>query len=93
MNDIKEKYSIIVARYNENINWLLPYKDICYIYNKGKQDIPGHLFHIINLPNYGRESHTYLYHIIQNYDHLTEYNIFFPRKNTRSYDFKCRRLF
>jgi len=80
MNDIKDKYSIIVARYNENINWLLPYKDICYIYNKGKQDIPGHLFHIINLPNYGRESHTYLYHIIQNYDHLTEYNIFFQGK-------------
>ena len=80
MNVIKEKYSIIVARYNENINWLLPYKDICYIYNKGKQDIPGHLFHIINLPNYGRESHTYLYHIIQNYDHLTEYNIFFQGK-------------
>lgn len=80
MNNIKEKYSIIVARYNENINWLLPYKDICYIYNKGKQDIQGHLFNIINLPNYGRESHTYLYHIIQNYDHLTEYNIFFQGK-------------
>ena len=80
MNAIKKKYSIIVARYNENINWLLPYKDICYIYNKGKQDISGHLFHIINLPNYGRESHTYLYHIIQNYDHLTEYNIFFQGK-------------
>ena len=31
---------------------------------------------ILKLPNIGRESNTYLEHIIQNYDNLTEYNIF-----------------
>ena len=80
MDLIKKKYSIIVARYNENINWLLPYKDISYIYNKGTSNIEFNQFNIISLPNYGRESHTYLYHIIQNYENLTEYNIFFQGK-------------
>ena len=30
---------IVVARYNENINWLIPFKDITIIYNKGNNDI------------------------------------------------------
>ena len=76
MNDIK-KFSNNFARYNENINWLQKYKDITLIYNKGKDDISLNDYNYINLPNYGRESHTYLYHIINNYDNLKEYTIFF----------------
>ena len=78
MEQIKNKYSMIIARYNENIDWLIPFKDICTIYNKGSNIVDNNNnFNIINLNNYGRESHTYLYHIINNYDTLTEYNIFF----------------
>ena len=66
-------YSIVVARYNEDIAWLKPLMDHCVIYNKG----PAlGLKNEISLPNVGRESHTYLYHIIQNYDSLTDIVVF-----------------
>jgi len=80
MDIIKKKVQIVVARYNEDIKWLLPYKDIVIIYNKGEYNYLLNNFNIINLKNYGRESHTYLYHIINNYDNLTEKIIFFQGK-------------
>jgi len=72
-----EKYEteIVVARYNEDLSWLeqLP-KDIkITIYNKGKDDIK---YPYIKLPNIGRESHTYMYHIVENYNNLAEMTIF-----------------
>jgi len=80
MDDIKKKFQMVVARYNENLEWLLPFKDICIIYNKGNNDIILNKFNSISLPNYGRESHTYLYHIITNYDCLADKTIFFQGK-------------
>ena len=80
MDNIKKKVQIVVARYNEDIAWLLPYKDITVIYNKGEFNQLLNRFNIINLKNYGRESHTYLYHIINNYENLTEKIIFFQGK-------------
>ena len=69
------EYQIVVARYNENINYLSLFKDIMIVYNKGDTPIPS-IFNSINLPNVGRESHTYLYHIIQNYDTLANRTLF-----------------
>jgi hypothetical protein len=80
MENIKKKIQIVVARYNEDIKWLLPFKDIVVIYNKGNFDPLLNNFNIVNLKNYGRESHTYLYHIINNYDNLTDKVIFFQGK-------------
>jgi hypothetical protein len=73
------KYQIVVARYNEDVSFLNNYKDITIIYNKGKDDL-NYNFNIIKLPNIGRESHTYLYHIINNYDNLADKIIFFQGK-------------
>ena len=71
------KTEIVVARYSENLDWLKKIKkskDIkITVYNKGKDDID---FPFIKLPNIGRESHTYLYHIINNYDNLADQTIF-----------------
>jgi hypothetical protein len=49
---------LILARYNENVNWVknLPSDIEVVIYNKGR-----HLGN--NLPNIGREAHTYLHHL------------------------------
>lgn len=80
MNEIQKKIQIVVARYNENINWLIPYKDITLIYNKGKYDDILNNFNIIKLDNVGRESHTYLTHIINNYDNLSEKTLFVQGK-------------
>jgi len=69
------QYQIVIARYNENINYLLKYSNISIVYNKGDNNIPLR-FNYINLPNIGRESHTYLYHIIQNYENLANKTLF-----------------
>ena len=68
---------IIVARYNEDVDWLSKYKDFkITIYNKGKNLRKNDFSNIIELENVGRESHTWLYHIVENYEKLNDYNIF-----------------
>lgn len=76
MDLLKQKFQIVVAKYNEDIKWLLPFKDITIIYNKGINNINMDRFETIRLPNIGRESHTYLYHIINNYENLADKTIF-----------------
>jgi len=67
-------YKIVVARYNENIEWLEPEKNNCIIYNKGN---PLHLgINEIRIRNVGRESHSYLRYIIDNYDNLPDVVVF-----------------
>ena len=71
------KTEIVIARYNENLDWLKKIKkskDLkITVYNKGPDDIN---VPFIKLPNIGRESHTFLYHIINNYDNLADQTIF-----------------
>jgi hypothetical protein len=68
---------LIIARYNEDLLWLNEWKDEfdILVYNKGKNDLQE-TYKIINLPNVGREAHTYLYHIVNNYETLAENNVF-----------------
>jgi len=72
--DIK-KHAIVVAVYNEPIDWLLPYNDIAIIYHKGNLSIPP-FDNIIKLPNIGREGHTYLNHIVENFNTLSDRTTF-----------------
>lgn len=66
------KGDIVVSRYNEDISWLERiYNYRTFIYNKG-----GHLDNTITLPNVGREAHTYLHHIVHNYENLGEWVFF-----------------
>ena len=72
---------LIIARYNENLEWLKKYRDFkITVYNKGANLSYSKFFNIINLENIGRESHTWLYHIVNNYHHLNEINIFLQGK-------------
>jgi hypothetical protein len=64
------KYQLVIARYNEDIDWSLKYNRI--VYNKGQHIDESY----IRLPNIGREAQTYLYHIVHNYDSLDDYTIF-----------------
>lgn len=67
----------VIARYNESLDWLPGILDNfsgckCTVYNKG-DDIFGHKsYSIITLKNVGRESETYLNHIIRNYSIIDE---------------------
>ena len=67
------KVKIIISRFNENLNWLQesPFNEFQYIvYNKGDNDNfnKTNVVSIVNLPNVGKCDHTYLYHIVNNFD-------------------------
>ena len=71
-------YEFVIAHYNENLDWLMSIANHTHIYHKGTDLRPPSL--PLNawdrLPNVGRESHTYLHHIINNYDNLPEITVF-----------------
>ena len=72
--------NIVIAHYNESLEWLSTclapvQRRSVWIYTKGPDPIrvdgvPDS--QIKTLPNVGRESHTYLTHIIENWDNLPE---------------------
>jgi hypothetical protein len=64
---------IVVARYNENIEWTNQFQNVL-IYNKGEQLEKE--YNEIKLDNVGREGHTYYKYIYENYDKLEDYTIF-----------------
>ena len=67
----------IIARYNEELNWLNQLKDQkVIIYNKGDTITKTNFKNINNIKNVGRESHSWLYHIVKNYDYLDDVSIF-----------------
>lgn len=72
----------VVARYNESVSWLFMKEfanvDRFFIYNKGKpitEKMPNNALEIM-LPNVGKCDHTFLYHIINNYDDLADITLF-----------------
>jgi hypothetical protein len=72
-NDVQ----LVVARYNEDVRWVHAYNDIAVVYNKGiHHRILDTLNTVIKIDNVGRESDTYLHHIITNYNKLAKRIIF-----------------
>ena len=65
---------IIIARYNENIDWAYQFPNIL-IYNKGLK-LNNNFKNEILLNNVGREGHTYYKYIYDNYENLEDYTIF-----------------
>jgi len=66
---------IVVARYAESLDWIAKYPDpslrpYIRIYNKGPDDIAIPGCNIERLPNIGREAHTHLHYIVENWDRL-----------------------
>ena len=74
---------IIVSRYNEDLKWTTEniFNEFKYVvYNKGINDNfeKTNVKQIININNVGRCDHTYLYHIVTNYNNLADIIVFFP---------------
>lgn len=69
---------LVVAKYQEDMAWTRKYSQRLVIYNKGSRDtIPDDLLQfVVDLPNVGREAHTFLWHIVHNYDNLDEILVF-----------------
>jgi hypothetical protein len=88
---------IVVARYKESIDWIKDYSSSVSsitIYNKSDTPIQCDTSFpnckIIKLKNVGVCDHTYLYHIINNYDTLADITIFLP--GSGSLENKKRRI-
>jgi hypothetical protein len=72
---------IVIARYNEKLKWLSdkPFSNHnVLVYNKGVNEDFYPVKHVVRLDNVGREGHSYLYHIVNHYDDLTDIIIFLP---------------
>ena len=92
------KIQLVISRYNEDLAWLdeAPFNHYPHIiYNKGNNTeftTNDKTMAVIPLKNVGREGHTYLHHIIQNYsdEKLAEITVFLtgslniPYKKTKS---------
>jgi hypothetical protein len=63
---------IVVAKYNENVDWCANVKHNVTIYDKS--DNPAESS--IKLKNIGREGETFLYHIVNNYHNLDDITVF-----------------
>ena len=88
--DPEKNIDLVIARFNEDLNWLKDEPFNTYnpiIYNKGVNDnfYKTNSKKIIKLENIGRCDHTYLYHIIENYDNLADVTIFLPGSADMSY--------
>ena len=86
----KKSIEIIIARYNETLDWTLeePFNQFKYtVYNKGNNNNfqKSRIEKIIELDNYGKCDHTYLYHIIDNYNNLKDITVFLPGSIDLSY--------
>jgi hypothetical protein len=75
--------ALIISRYKENVDWIqniYNFVEKIFIYNKNNENDIKNLqdkkISVINLPNIGRESNSYLYHIVNNYEDLQNHNIF-----------------
>lgn len=81
------RVDVVLAHYKEDLHWLHAYLsriDHLYLYCKDRdnckkglpKDLQGAKLSIIHLPNEGRETHSYLTHIINNYHQLSERTVF-----------------
>jgi len=70
---LKQDTQIITTRYDEGLSWIKPYLDYSVIYNKGDDNLT---YPYIRLKNIGLEHHSWVYHIVNNYDNLPDYLIF-----------------
>lgn len=71
-----ENVQLIIARYREDVEWVRAMEYPAVIYDKSGDPLPGAL----PLPNLGREAHSYLTHIVRNYDSLAALNVFLQGK-------------
>jgi hypothetical protein len=76
-----DRYNVVVAHYQEDLSWLSKQiEDSTYYvytkyYDKDDQFFKKFAFQdavFTNLENVGREAHTYLYHIIDKYEEISE---------------------
>ncbi|XP_022107432.1 LOW QUALITY PROTEIN: uncharacterized protein LOC110988343 [Acanthaster planci] len=82
-------YEFVIAHYSEDLEWLKPYAEHTIVYHKGNDPGPPFRLHDWErLENVGRESHTYLHHIVTNYHQLANVTVFAQADHLKGRCFK-----
>jgi hypothetical protein len=81
--DMNKTIEFVVANYEERLDWINEIPEQFYtkltIYNKGSaKNYKFPKMSSVNLPNVGHCDHTYLYHVVHNYNNLADITIFLP---------------
>jgi hypothetical protein len=84
--------SLVISHYNEDLSWLTDVDKDILIFLYTKSGVVPHIesenIKIEMLENIGKEQQTYFYHIVNNYDNLTDYVYFSQAKfDDHSHDF------
>jgi hypothetical protein len=93
----KKSIEIVVSRYNEDLKWTLdsPFNKYKYIvYNKGDNENyeKTNVLRSYNIKNEGKCDHTYIYHIVHNYYHLSDIVVFLPGCIDQYFKYKKAKL-
>jgi len=75
----KSDVEIVIAAYGEDLTWIKEYAHLATIYQKKKDSNTSYstsYSKVVQLPNIGRESHTYLHHIVNEYHNLANVTVF-----------------
>lgn len=75
INKEKKDLEIVVTRFDENLNYLKNYEDFLTVYNKGKCDLSLNC-KIVKRPNIGNDPESLFYHIVNNWDNLSDVTFF-----------------
>ncbi|OCT45077.1 hypothetical protein CLCR_06186 [Cladophialophora carrionii] len=76
LHELVNKVEFVVAHHNEDLSWLSDVEELTSVYSKGSRKIPIFPRRQTVLPNIGREGHTYLHHLITQYDNLADIVVF-----------------
>ena len=76
-------FELVIAQDVSPCEWSRPYAHRRTVYHKGPQTALG----AITLPNVGGDAHTFLTHIVRNYDDLAEVTIFVSSRDERHQPF------
>lgn len=70
--------TVVISRYNENIEWTKRlHNQKVIIFNKGNDNYQSdNTYNLFELPNVGKEGHTFYHYIYENYDNLDNYTAF-----------------
>jgi hypothetical protein len=72
----KRDVEVVLAQYDEDIRWSDLYRAVRTVYCKGDESMYLLTPDCTRLPNVGRESHTYLHHVVERYDSLAGWTVF-----------------
>lgn len=75
LNSSTPDFELVIAHYNEDLDWLDDFAPYSTIYSKGDA-VKGNYRAVYPLRNIGRETHTYLTHVVKNYDRLAQVTLF-----------------